>query len=108
MTYSEQEIYSLKKKNMIILFNLYKEDIIANADKINKLGLDKTNSEHLVWMCETAVKCYDEFYISDNNNSKVNRWLGFIQGILIATGCTTVDKERDRTRYLLTEHKKLL
>ncbi len=29
---------------------------------------------------------------------KLNRWLGYIQGVLIERGLTTVDEERDFTR----------
>ena len=29
---------------------------------------------------------------------KLNRWLGYIQGVLIARGCTDVETERDFTR----------
>jgi hypothetical protein len=31
---------------------------------------------------------------------KLNRWLGYIQGVLIERGVTTVQKERDWTRPL--------
>ena len=31
---------------------------------------------------------------------KLNRWLGYIQGVLIERGRTTVEKERDYTRPL--------
>jgi hypothetical protein len=31
---------------------------------------------------------------------KLNRWLGYIQGVLITKGITTIDEERDWTRPL--------
>lgn len=37
-------------------------------------------------------------HIDDYSLEKLNRWFGFIQGILIACGFTTVEKERDATR----------
>lgn len=44
----------------------------------------------------------EEFYskIPDHPLMKLNRWLGYIQGVLIERGCTTVEAERDFTRPL--------
>jgi len=35
---------------------------------------------------------------------KGNRWVGYVQGILIAHGITTIDAERDFTRGLFEKH----
>ena len=44
----------------------------------------------------------DEFHqrITDYPLLKLNRWLGYIQGVLIERGITTVEAERDWTRPL--------
>lgn len=93
---------------MIFLFILYKNDINEHAEAINALGIAKTNASHLLWLCDEAMSKYDTFYNLDGDDSKVNRWLGFIQAVLIISGITTVDKERDRTRSLLTAHRDIL
>lgn len=53
---------------------------------------DKTSGEHIIWMLEQLAK--------DKKQSvtKKHRWLGFIQGVLIANGVTSVDAERELTR----------
>lgn len=99
---------TLKKRNIIFLFVLYKGDINEHTEMINALGIAKTDSSHLLWLCDEAMSKYDTFYNLDGDNSKVNRWLGFIQAVLIMSGATSVDKERDRTRELLTAHRYIL
>lgn len=108
MIVTRSAAHTLKRRNMIFLFILYKGDITEHAEKIDALGIDKTNSEHLLWLCNEAMSSYDMYYNLDGDDSKVNRWLGFIQAVLIMSGVTTVDKERDRTRELLTAHRDML
>lgn len=56
---------------------------------------DKTSESHLTWMlteiCSASV-----------TGSKAQRWLGFVQGIMVSRGYITVDGERDRTRPIFT------
>ncbi|MBB5664715.1 hypothetical protein GGE68_002912 [Rhizobium leguminosarum] len=52
-----------------------------------------TSPPHLRWMLRELQTFSDE--------TKAHRWLGFIQGILIARGFTTVTVERDFTRPYL-------
>lgn len=55
---------------------------------------DKTSLGHLKWMLTE---------IADNlkqSITKKNRWLGFVQGLLIAYGFTTVSREREMTREI--------
>ena len=67
-----------------------------------------TDPNHLINLCNEAILKYDEFYRLDNDNSKVNRWLGFVQGIIIFNGISTVDIERNFTRPYLTEHRSVV
>ena len=48
---------------------------------------------------EDATKLLLEDFIEDAL-MKLNRWLGYIQGVLISWGVTTVEAERDFTRPL--------
>lgn len=54
-----------------------------------------TSVAHLDWMLKELVT-------NDTQSlTKKHRWLGYIQGLLIAYGITTVNTERDATRHLL-------
>lgn len=97
-----KEIDVVKKDQLVMLFNHYHSLI----DKVDlNLEIELGDKEHLMNLCKDAVEKYDEFHKLDGDNSKVNRWLGFIQGVLIANGITTVNKERDFTRSYLTKHR---
>ena len=51
---------------------------------------------------EDATKLLLEDFIKGIEDAlmKLNRWLGYIQGVLISWGVTTVEAERDFTRPL--------
>lgn len=55
----------------------------------------KYSSKYLLRMCDVAIYNYDLWPID-----KLSRWLGFIQGVMIANGCTDVDSQRDYSREL--------
>lgn len=54
-------------------------------------------------LSETAIINLKEQTITYD---KANRWVGFIQGVLIANGITTVENERDYTRPLFQSYYK--
>lgn len=60
----------------------------------NRFG-DKTSLNHLKWMLDEIDNNPDQ------TMTKKHRWFGFVQGLVIAYGITTVDQERDKTRNLL-------
>ncbi len=94
-----------KKKNLIFLFKHYVDIIKDNEDYINS-QVRTTSAVEMIRLCNEAVELYDEFYLLDGDNSKVNRWLGYIQGILITINLTTIEDQRNFTRPYLTEHRK--
>lgn len=53
------------------------------------------SKEYLFWMLEEIE------YNEEQSLTKKHRWLGYIQGILIAFGILDVDEERNITRPLL-------
>lgn len=55
---------------------------------------DKAGREHLLWMLDELERREEQ------SLTKKHRWLGFVQGVMIAAGLTTVDDERDETRAL--------
>ena len=61
--------------------------------RVNSHREENASLEHLKWMLE---KLLSEHEIMDDN--KWNRWLGFVQGAMVAQGLTTVEKERNRNR----------
>lgn len=95
---------AIKKKNLIFLFNHYISIIKDNEEYINS-QVRTTNATDMIRLCNEAIELYDEFYLLDGDNSKVNRWLGYIQGILITINLTTIEDQRNFTRPYLTEHR---
>lgn len=54
---------------------------------------DGSSPGHLRWMLEELLATMDH-----QTTDKVNRWIGFIQGALVARGITSVNTERERVR----------
>lgn len=72
------------------LLDLYAE-LLRNNPAIE--GVD-FNTPHLLWMLG-LIK-----YSEDMSLTKKHRWLGFVQGVMIANGLTTVADQRDHTRAM--------
>lgn len=85
-----------KVHNVIYLAKRYtammQVDSRADFDE-HRFG-QKTSRNHLRWMVQ---ELHDNM---EQSLTKKNRWLGFIQGMMIAYGYTTVDREREETRDL--------
>ena len=59
------------------------------------MGCDKeTQEEHLLWML-------DQIREKKVTGEKAHRWIGYIQGILVARGVTTVNEERKKIKEIL-------
>ncbi|AUZ95395.1 hypothetical protein FDI40_gp636 [Agrobacterium phage Atu_ph07] len=72
-----------------------------NAKPVNNTVIengDPTCLNHLLWMCKELEKKIVPYTGTGFSVDKFSRWVGFIQGILIAKGLTTVQAERDITR----------
>lgn len=100
-----RHVDKVKKNNLILMFERYL-DIIGGLVHEDTSG-QYTDLPHLVWLCREAIERYDEYHLLDADNSKVNRWLGYVQGILVSRGVITVEEERNHSRPLLTAHRKL-
>ena len=60
------------------------------------LGSDIKDIEiiaHIRWMCQRV-----EFFLENGDMDRVNRWLGFIQGVLFSEGICTIADMRDQNR----------
>jgi len=80
---------------LVILFQRYKAIIEVNASSFDGLQ-EKCQYANLMGLCDEAIeRGYN--YPSD----KMNRWLGFIQGVLATLSLIDVDEERNFTRPLL-------
>lgn len=77
------------------LFQRYADMVSANTDKLDALPL-RCQSKPLLALCNEAIN-NGTLYPFD----KMNRWLGFVQGVLAVVGIIDVDQERDVTRPLL-------
>lgn len=73
---------------MFLLESLLLIDRTATHDE----HAEETSIPYLMWMCHEIInhKRWDE--------SKAHRWIGYIQGAMVAKGWTTVEIEQDRIR----------
>lgn len=78
-----------------IMFNRYREILRGIPCAVAK---DRTSVGNLLWMCDTALT-------EDMEVGKMNRWLGFIQGVLAARQLIDVDTEREHSRPLFHKAK---
>lgn len=70
-------------------------DLLERHIELNprgRYGLNgvETSFDHMLWMLAEIRTMTDPL--------KAHRWLGFVQGVIIANGLTTVQAERDFTR----------
>lgn len=78
-----------------VLFKRYSELAQKNTAKLDGLA-PKCQSAALVSLCNEAIGNGKDYPFD-----KMNRWLGFTQGVLAAAGLIDVDAEREYTRPLL-------
>ncbi|MFS1428068.1 hypothetical protein LMH73_013140 [Vibrio splendidus] len=64
---------------------------VCNSDK-------PTDCEHLAWML--LVIASKEEVDMEHSDEKMNRWLGYVQGVMVMKGMLNVDSERKRTRTI--------
>ena len=76
------------------LFRRYMEMVDSNALAFRNLP-NKCDTASLENLCQEAIKNMEKYPLD-----KMNRWLGFVQGVLATQGVITVDGERDFTRPL--------
>lgn len=76
------------------LFQRYHQ--MASAHRLDiELRLGKDLVDRTIALCEHAMADLKDPSIGED---KANRWLGFVQGVLIAGGATSIEEERDHTR----------
>lgn len=76
------------------LFDRYAGIAQDNREQlVNQIGVDLYN--RVVRMCQ-----YVPGQVEEMSEDKANRWLGFVQGMLVAAGVIDLDTERDWTRPL--------
>ena len=97
-------VNDIKKRNIVFLFEHY-IDIIENTSEYINTQQSATTADAMVALCKSAIAEYDTFHAIDDDNAKVNRWLGYIQGMLICIGLLTIEDERNFTRPYLTAHR---
>jgi hypothetical protein len=78
-----------------VLFKRYAELAQKHAAKLDGLPA-KCQSASLISLCNEAIANGKDYPFD-----KMNRWLGFAQGVLATTGIIDVDAEREFTRPLL-------
>lgn len=78
------------------LFQRYHQMANAQRETLEeRLGKDLT--DRTIALCRHAM---DDLQAPTISEDKANRWLGFVQGVLIAGGVASIEGERDHTRPL--------
>lgn len=80
---------------LTILFGRYIQKIAENPSALSQMPV-RCQAETLTKLCNEAVSNMSKYPFD-----KLNRWLGFIQGILAAVSLIDVDEEREFSRPLL-------
>lgn len=62
-------------------------------DGVDPVKESDASLEHIKWMLCKLINEVDQM-----SNDKWHRWLGFAQGVLVALGLTTIEKERERNK----------
>lgn len=66
------------------------------------LDQPEVSMENLAWMCDEIIRKSDQLPYD-----KLNRWIGFVQGVLACQGFMSVAEERARTREIFHNMYKL-
>lgn len=77
------------------LFERYHWALCIWADDDSECYHPKCDTQSLLNLCDEAIKNGHKYPFD-----KMNRWLGFVQGVLAARGAIDVDTERDVTRHI--------
>lgn len=64
---------------------------VAQAEMVSTIGTPAILS-HLLWMCDK---------IPEMEADKINRWIGWIQGVLFASGWDFLQAQRELTRTVM-------
>lgn len=80
---------------IIVLFSRYKGIAQYHAGALSNLP-ERCRAEGLQALCGEAIEKSGKYPFD-----KLNRWLGFVQGVLAAIGAIDVDQEREFSRPLL-------
>lgn len=89
-SHSEAQIHALTA-----LFRRYQEKSCEHQSLLDDLP-KRCQASALIALCEEAITHMNQYPFD-----KLNRWLGFVQGVLAVTGAIDVDEERDFSRPLL-------
>lgn len=82
----------IERYKSIIMLN--SQEFIDTVTFVKPTFGEEQSDKHLLWML-SELECNQEQSIT-----KKHRWLGYIQGVLICKGYTTVAEEREETREL--------
>lgn len=93
--------YDKEKAVILFLFKHYKDIIIKHEEIFSNIQLpEKCGYQNLLKLAQEVIDNSDKY-----PNDKLQRWLGFTQGVLSTLGIIDVDKEREFTRPYLHSYQ---
>lgn len=90
----ESDHAGLEQKQRQLAYDIadsIRQDICTNMVPIKNESPDSPN--YLAWMCDKITQ-----HARDWDIDKLHRWVGYIQGVCVANGYSTLERERDRVR----------
>lgn len=93
----EQVVATIKKYSDTLSFRGIKPTRHLDLE-VNEHKIDATANkllEHARWMCDEIIVKSSEY---DSHTEKIMRWLGFVQGVLWATGFYSIEQMKDDNR----------
>lgn len=91
---NDQELKKRQQEVMVALFSRYRP-LMEKAESINELCPPYCTKSSMLNLIDEAIANVDQYPFD-----KLNRWLGFIQGVLAVKVVINVEAERDFTRPL--------
>lgn len=72
-------------------------EYLAHVSLYARQSENGINNPHLRWMVEQ---------MADMSENKTQRWLGYIQGVLVAQGCATLADMKDLNRRAVSSQER--
>lgn len=81
---------------------LLRESLWEHKSTDTEPAESNTSVYHLIWMCKQIIE-HTGYVPKEWSITKLHRWIGYIQGVMIARGWTTVEQQRSDYKELKTK-----
>lgn len=98
---ADDEKYHLPRTMAIQYASILKERLWQhrNTEFDTEPPESNVSVHHLIWMCDQVITRAG-YVPKEMSATKLHRWIGYIQGVMVARGFTTVERERAEYKEL--------